>query len=665
MAKNKKEPIQKSTIEQKVVVTPIEYPISDNFIKNNLWKIILFAVVGFFIYFKTLNYAYVLDDTIVITDNNFTKKGFSGIGDIFTTESMTGYFAEQKNLVQGNRYRPLSLVTFAIENGLIMALNPDSTVLKNDEVSGDSMNEGQQKLGLKGEIKSTSLRPGISHFINILLYIASCIIIMRVLQLLLPQKDKIFGYFDFGFLAGLIYLVHPLHVEAVANIKGRDEIMAMLFSMLSLYYFVKHYLYGKPNYTKYLGLLCFMLGLLSKENTITFLAIIPLSIYFFGGKLSGKTWNSFFWLLLISFMYLVFRFNVAGVPKFSEKIMDIMNNPFLEMNIGEKIATIIYTLGLYIKLLVLPYPLTHDYYPYAIPIMNFGKWQVLLSTALYGTLAYFGIKSLKTKSVGGYSILFYLITLTIVSNFVINIGTFMNDRFIYMPSLGFCILLVWAIFHFSKKFTILSSDTAKGLLVMVPILLYALLSFIRVPDWKNALTLNKSSLKVSQNSARANSFMSTALFEEYKVTQDQTKKLQLLEKAQPYAKKAIEIIPNYYNANLMAVGIAGELHKIDGNLDKLFSIFEPCILNRPNIQFTIDYLKYINGTSADKTKLINFYINIGQKLLAKNTTEGTQWAITYMKLGLEIDPNNPTLNQLINSGFTKLGDINQARQYIK
>ena len=112
-------------------------------------------VISIAIYFQTSSYGYVLDDAIVIEDNNYTKKGFGGIWEIMTTESMQGYFGEQKNLVQGNRYRPLSLVSFAVEYGIF----------------GDK-------------------NPGFSHFINILLYALSCILLMRCFQLLI-YKEKL------------------------------------------------------------------------------------------------------------------------------------------------------------------------------------------------------------------------------------------------------------------------------------------------------------------------------------------------------------------------------------------------------------------------------------------------------------------------------------------
>lgn len=629
MAKQKQ--VKKSLIvnENKPKIEAAPHPLPSGFWKNQGWKVAVLMVVGLFIYYQTANYGYVLDDQIVITDNQFTKKGFSGIYEILSTESMTGYFGAQQNLVQGNRYRPLSLVTFAMEYGIF-----------------------------------NELKPGVSHIINLLLYILSCVFILRLVQLLVPDKKPLMGWFDMGFAAALLYLVHPIHVEAVANIKGRDEIMAMLFSLLSLYYFVLHYMYGKGKNYLYAALATYFLGLLSKENTITFAAVIPLSIWVFGGDHRGKAWNSLGWLILVSFAYLMIRFSISGVPQLDQKITDIMNNPFLEMKGGEKLATILYTLGLYIKLLFLPFPLTHDYYPYAIPIMNWTKWQVWLSALLYGGMTYWAWKQLKAKQLSGYAIAFYLITLTIVSNVVINLGTFMNDRFIYMPSLGFCLLLVWAIWELGERWNNAQKEIGQVAFLSIPVLAFAFLSFIRVPDWETALTLNQSAMRVSGNSARANSFMATALFNEFKETQDVAKKRALLKEAMPYASKAAEIIPNYYNANLMMAGIAGEKYNLNKELAPLLNDFEQIIYRRPDVSFLTEYLKYLNGTGPDLNQMMTFYIKVGKTLMAKKGTDDLKWAVHFMKLGLEIDPNQPTLNQLTGESLNALGDSNQAQIYL-
>ena len=66
------------------------------------------------LYLNTLGHEYTQDDAIAIYNNQFTKAGLSGIGDIFSTDSFHGFFGEKKGLLSGGRYRPLTLAYFAI-----------------------------------------------------------------------------------------------------------------------------------------------------------------------------------------------------------------------------------------------------------------------------------------------------------------------------------------------------------------------------------------------------------------------------------------------------------------------------------------------------------------------------------------------------------------------
>ena len=83
-----------------------------------------------------------------------------------------------------------------------------------------------------------------------------------------------------AFAAALLFVAHPLHTEAVANIKGRDEIMALLGSLAALYFSLRSYHSGKLGWEA-LAALSFLIGIFSKENAITFLAIVPLTYWFF------------------------------------------------------------------------------------------------------------------------------------------------------------------------------------------------------------------------------------------------------------------------------------------------------------------------------------------------------------------------------------------------
>src|SRR5690606_5302640 len=136
---------------------------------------LLIPALAFSVYWLCLPYGYVLDDQIVITKNNFTQEGIDGIWDILSTESFTGYFGAQKDLVAGARYRPLSIVTFAIEQSIF----------------GDS--------------------PFVRHLVNILLYCALGLLLFRLFSLLVRPAEGTPWWFAVPFLAAALYMLHPVH----------------------------------------------------------------------------------------------------------------------------------------------------------------------------------------------------------------------------------------------------------------------------------------------------------------------------------------------------------------------------------------------------------------------------------------------------------------------
>lgn len=632
MAKSKHGKKSEILSEQKKSVSQAK-SVNQPFYLEGFWKkyalpaLVLFAVT-FFLYFQSIHYGYVLDDLIVIEENTFTKKGVAGIKEIMTTESMTGYFGEQKNLVQGNRYRPLSLVTFALEYEFHKALQPST-----------------------------------SHFINILLYSLTGILFCMVLVLLFPSGTSSV-WLGIPFLASLVFIVHPIHVEAVANIKGRDEIMAMLFSLASLYAGLR---YTDRLSKLWLGLssVFLFLGLLSKENAITFLAVIPATIYFFSKNGRQGAWYLVLTLLATTVVYLMIRFNYSGVPKFSEVSKDVMNNPFLGMTGLEKFATIFYTLGKYVVLLFFPHPLTHDYYPYAIPKVGITNPYAIASILLYAGMIYYLVKNYAKKDVIAYSILYYLLTLSIVSNIVINLGTFMNDRFIFMASAGFCVALVYALTVRMEKMTFPYHKIVGSGLLAVAIILFSFKTYSRIPDWENALTLNKSAIKVSQNSARANSFMATALYNDYKAKEGASipDKLAILKEALPYAQKACEILPEYYNGNIMEAGIIGEIFRLEGNMPAFLKNIRPVILRRPDLPYLKEYSEYITTQGYYQKELFDFYKEVGTTLLSSRRFG--KYSIQYLKYAYNLSPESKEINALLAQAYGTYGDQNSAQFHLQ
>ncbi|GIV32510.1 MAG: hypothetical protein KatS3mg031_0045 [Chitinophagales bacterium] len=190
------------------------------------FRYLIVLALALVVYSTAFQNGYNLDDELVTRNHRLTSRGVAAIGDIFSQP----YYADEAGY--SYEYRPIVLVTFAIEHTLL------------------------------GE------NPVISHSINILLYALAC-----CLLLLLMEK---FGIPSLLALAAtVIFTVHPVHTEAVASIKNRDEILVALFGICSLLGTL-HYANGN-RLTGLLFIWIFTaLTLLSKVSGIIFPMAMPL-----------------------------------------------------------------------------------------------------------------------------------------------------------------------------------------------------------------------------------------------------------------------------------------------------------------------------------------------------------------------------------------------------
>ena len=171
MGRNKRRENKAVTEPVERVEPPVQEPVASG--ANRLPYYLVFAL-GFLLYANTVPFDYALDDKLYITANEFTKKGFDGIGEIWTNDLMTGFFGTKKKLVEGGRYRPLALTTHAIE---------------------------YQMFGKN---------PQLSHFINIVLYGLCGVILLLVLKRIFGWNEERW-WWSFPFVATALYLAHPLH----------------------------------------------------------------------------------------------------------------------------------------------------------------------------------------------------------------------------------------------------------------------------------------------------------------------------------------------------------------------------------------------------------------------------------------------------------------------
>ncbi|MCB0510615.1 MAG: hypothetical protein KDC82_07600, partial [Bacteroidetes bacterium] len=171
------------------------------------------------LYVNTIDHSYTWDDQLVITENQATTKGLSGLKEIWTSAA---YIAQRPI------YRPIPQSIHAI----LWELAPNE--------------------------------PKLPHLVNIFFYILCCVLLLRVLHLYFEESPSSIKY-----LVVLLFALHPIHTEVVANSKSLDEILAVFFSLLALL-FVKY----QSKLSIPLVVLFILLACLSKISAIT----IPLLI---------------------------------------------------------------------------------------------------------------------------------------------------------------------------------------------------------------------------------------------------------------------------------------------------------------------------------------------------------------------------------------------------
>lgn len=632
-----------------------------NFLPGGFWRqgwlpVLVLLVLPFVLYSAALKFGYMLDDQMVIWQNAYVQKGWGGLREIFAYDSFMGYFQDKQKLfmLEGGRYRPLSLVTFAAEVALF----------------------GKDK-------------PFIGHFINILLYGLNAAFLYRLLSGLFPVREGGRWYFSIAFIASLVFVLHPLHTEVVANIKGRDEILALMGGLLALYATLKYFDTGKG---LWLGISCFMLlmGLLAKESALTFVAVIPLTAWFFSRKneqeteaassVSRRLFIATLPLLAAALIFIIIRYNALGyMINHGKASSDLMNSPFLGMIAGERFATTMLTLGWYLKLLFVPHPLTHDYYPYHVPKVGWGDWRALLSLVIYLAMGIWALMNLKKRRIPAYAIAFYLLTLSIVSNLFVSVGTFMNERFLYAPSIGFCLVVAW--FLAEKMPSWLRERPERPGILAAGILLlmgaaFAWLTIKRVPDWATKVTLNASALKNSPNSARAQCFYAVSLYEEvYKTLKDPEEKLKLVDTMDAHITRALQIYPNYGSAWQMVPGISAARFEAQADLykqkrsekgpqmDRLFNDFDKVLernpVNRIALDFIIKYIIYLGSSGGNPNKIDSFCYNQGYERFYKQRNDA-QTAIQIMEAGAKMPWEDERLFTALAEVYEATGQVDKA-----
>ncbi len=448
---------------------------------NRIYLILM--LFTFLIYGNSINNEYSLDDNIVVDGNKLAEKGIRAIPEIFKSR----YAIDNK---QKYDYRPLVITSFAIEKQFFKKLTPFQT--KEQKKRKDKLTQAN-----------------VSHFVNVLLYALTCIVLFQVLS-------KIFDNYNFllPFIITILYLVHPLHTEVVDNIKSRDEILMFLFMLISIKFFFK---YGDTSKKKYLciGFFFVLMSSLAKKNAVAIVGILPILMYF-----KSYHYKKILYSCLTLFLVYIFL-TLMRKGLVSEKVirnLKYFENPLIfEGGFMDRLTVGLYCSWFYLKMLIFPVDLSFYYGYNVIPMATFKNWEVWVAMLFYIPLAVYGIIQTYKRQVIGLGILLWLGTMLMVINVLFPIVGIVGDRFAYMFSLGFCVVIGYLMLKLFK--VDLSKETIKvqlpnsfiALLVLVMVI-YSGRTIARNPDWHDYLHLYTTDVEHLQESAKVHALISNTMY---------------------------------------------------------------------------------------------------------------------------------------------------------
>lgn len=590
-----------------------------NNIPKKYYIIIFIAAVA--LYANTLKHSYVLDDNLILK-NSYVLDGFRGVKDIFSHGFMHGVTGKNELT-----YRPIVLLSFAIESQFF---GGNSTV---------------------------------GHFVNVLLFAMCGVLLFYWLSQLFRPKE-----WWLTFLMTLLFIAHPIHTEVVANVKSRDEILLLFFLLLM---FIKLFHYVKGAHQKksdlYWSLGFYFCALLSKEVAITFIVIIPLTLFFFNDfDLKKVVTKSLPYLGVLGICVVIRHFVLQDAVPMDELVT--YNNGLLAAeSYVNRYSTALLIIGMYIGLLFFPHPLSWDYSYPQIPIVGPTDFSVIAVGLLLVGLLVLTLAGFKKKSVISYCILFFFISISTTSNLVVLIGATLGERFLFVPSIAFAIAIPLVLVKVFKVSTeVIPKKNSFYFVFCVIILLFSIKLVTRNSDWKTEESLFLSGVEGAPNSSRTIFSLANFYRTEGEKSLDFPSKKKNFDKAILLFEKSVAL----HSDNFEAWYNMGVTYSNMQQSEKAYACFKKAITANPehlnslnNIGvYYISKKDYINAslyfskaTRVDPNWALGWY-NLG---VCYYQTGDYSNALKYCTESYRLDPNDPKTKNVIQLANNKLGISNK------
>ncbi len=384
------------------------------------------------------------------------------------------------------------------------------------------------------------MNPSGFHFTNFLLHILNTLLVFAVASFMVGGRV-------IPCLAGLLFAAHPVHTESVDLVQGRTDLLSGLFFLSSLFLFFHFMQRVRERGSSSLfaaSLVAFFLALLSKEIAVTLPLIILVYSLFFRqpaqeGRKSRNPWLLSAPFFLVLGTYLMLRVWVLGLPSIPRADLVSLLSPRLLV-----LPSLFIT---YLKLLLWPFSLT---FLHSIPLPHGPPDpRFLVPLALLAVLT-IGVALLARRSKEAwFAVAWILITLLPVSGLVPIRGFVLAERYLYIPSVGFSIVIALAA---GRAMESRMPSWGKGLVgasIAAVLIIFSWATVWRNSEWSDELAIYQEMVRASPDSFFAHNNLALEYLERGKVDQAIT-----------HLQRAVALDPNHaiaYNNLGVAYGRKG------------------------------------------------------------------------------------------------------------
>ncbi|MBU1912859.1 MAG: tetratricopeptide repeat protein [Candidatus Omnitrophica bacterium] len=438
---------------------------SKNSIGKHLPWLILLVLICVTLFCNTFQNTFIWDGKRYIVNNEYIKD-LKNIPFFFTPQ-----YWKQLSVAF---YRPMSMTTFALDY-FLWELNP---------------------VGF--------------HLTNLLLHILNVILVYFLVLKLEKASSSDFNWqslFNLPFLTAAFFAAQPVHVESITWIKSRSDPLVLLFCLLSFLFFIR-YVNTFRFFSYSMTLFCFILALLSKEIAV----VLPFLLVFYSLCFLPQKEHKRTLVRILPFSAALILYAAFKIIFSSGQVLHLAAHEF---NPYIHILTVFKTIGYYVGLLVFPINLNADRI-FSIPESLFEP-AVYISAALslfalaviikISLLIAKGVRIGKDSKLFCFAMLWIFLTLLPISNIIFLASRPISEQRLYMPSLGFCLVLAIGIKKFSSlELDFLKRDRVRQLAALLFIIILAFYSVVTVRrnfEWKNPLTFWTKTAESSPFSLKA------------------------------------------------------------------------------------------------------------------------------------------------------------------